>query len=166
MDPSVPDVDSSVSIINFYCREFYRDMVEDDPHQIPEPLGNLVYVRCFVDAEHGGNVITIRSHSGVLLFVDNSLIKSFRNPQNTYKPITFGSELVALRIVRDMTLEIRIKLKMFGVILAGPANTFCDNNGVVKNTIIPESTPSDNHNTIKYHCVPEAAAAGIMRVGT
>ena len=72
---------------------------------------------------------------------------------------------MALRIAKDMIVELRIKLKMFGVPIDGPANVFCDNNGVVKNTSIPESTLSKKHNSISYHAVREAAAAGILRVG-
>ena len=61
-------------------------------------------------------------------------------------------------------MDIIIKFKRFGVPLDGLENIFCDNNGVVKNTRIPESTLYKNHNAINYHCVCEAAAAGILRV--
>ena len=54
---------------------------------------------------------------------------------------------------------------MFGVPLLGPTNVFCDNNGVVKNTSIQESTLSKKHNSINYHVVRETAAAGVIRVG-
>ena len=37
--------------------------------------------------------------------------------------------------------------------------------GVVKNTSVPESTLSKKHNSINYHVIREAAAAGILRVG-
>ena len=58
----------------------------------------------------------------------------------------------------------RLKLRSIGVPLLGPANVFCDNQGVVKNTSIPESTLSKKHNSINYHVVREAVAAGILRV--
>ena len=77
---------------------------------------------------------------------------------------TYGAELVAMRIARDMIVELRLKLKSIGVPMVGPANVFCDNQGVVKNTSIPESTLSKKHNSINYHIVREAAAAGILRV--
>jgi hypothetical protein len=47
----------------------------------------------------------------------------------------------------------------------GPANVFCDNNGVVKNTTIPESMLAKKHNAINYHAVGEVVAAKIIRVG-
>ena len=120
---------------------------------MPETLGRPVYVGYFVDADHGGNVITRRLHSRILLFINKSLIKSFIKRQNTVKSSTFGSELVELMIARDMIVEIIINLKCFGVPLAGPENLFCDNNGALKNTSIPESTLSKSHKTINYHCV-------------
>ena len=118
----------------------------------------------FVDADHASNVVTRRSHSGIFYFLNNALIKSFSKRQNTVELSTFGSELVALRIARDMAVEMRLKLMSIGVPLMGPTNVFCDNQGVVKNTSIPESTLSKKHNSINYHVVRKAAAAGILRV--
>ena len=37
---------------------------------------------------------------------------------------------------------------MLGVPMDGPANVFCDNNGVVKNTTIPESMLTKKHNAM------------------
>ena len=54
---------------------------------------------------------------------------------------------------------------MFGIPVDGPTNVFCDNQGVLKNASIPESTLAKKHNAINYHAVCKAAAAGILRVG-
>jgi hypothetical protein len=72
--------------------------------------------------------------------------------------------MVAMRLARDFIVEMRIKLKMFGVPITGAANVYCDNKGVVSNTSIPESTLSKKHNSINYHVIRESVAAGIMRV--
>jgi hypothetical protein len=53
---------------------------------------------------------------------------------------------------------------MFGVPLDGPAQVYCDNQGVVKITSIPESVLSKKHNAISNHAVREAAAAGVLEV--
>jgi hypothetical protein len=53
---------------------------------------------------------------------------------------------------------------MFGVLIAGPANVFCDNQGVVKNLSIPESVLMKKHNSINDHIVLEVVAAGILCV--
>ena len=54
---------------------------------------------------------------------------------------------------------------MFGVPIDGPANVFCDNDGVVKNTTIPELMLAKKHNAINYHAVRETVAAKIIQVG-
>jgi hypothetical protein len=78
---------------------------------------------------------------------------------------TFGSEMVALRICKELIVAICYKLRMFGVEDDGPANVFCDNHGVVKNVSILELTLMKKHNAIYYHAVREAVAAGILRGG-
>jgi len=46
----------------------------------------------------------------------------------------------------------------------GPANVFCDNQGMVNNTTLPESVLTKKHNQICYHRVREAVAANIIRI--
>jgi hypothetical protein len=53
---------------------------------------------------------------------------------------------------------------MFGIPLEGPALVFCDNQGVVKKTSVPESVLTKKHNAINYHAVREVAAAGVLEV--
>ena len=143
---------------------FYEVLEEELPPKMPEPLGKPVSIHVFVDANHAGNVVTRRSHTGILLFVQNSPIQWLSRRQNTVETSTFGSEFVALRTARDMIMAMRYKLRMFGVPIDGPAQVYCDNQGVVKNTSIPESVLSKKHNAINYHAVREAAAAGVLQV--
>jgi hypothetical protein len=143
---------------------FYPQLEEELPPRMPEPLGNSVTLHVFVDANHAGNVVTRRSHTGILLFVQNSPIQWLSKRQNTVETSTFGSEFVALRAARDMIISMRYKLRMFGVPIDGPAQVYCDNQGVVKNTSLPESVLSKKHNAINYHAVREAAAAGVLEV--
>ena len=49
--------------------------------------------------------------------------------------------------------NLHYKLRMFGVLIAGPVNVFCDNQGIMKNLSIPESTLMKKHNAINYHMV-------------
>ena len=54
---------------------------------------------------------------------------------------------------------------MFGVTLDESIDVMSFNRGVVNNTSIPQSTLGKKHNTVNYHVVHEAAAAGTIRVG-
>ena len=131
---------------------------------MPEPLGKPVQITAFVDANHATNIVTRRSHSGILIFVQNAMIVAYSKRQNTVESETFGSELVSMRTGKDLTDALRIKLRMFGCPLTGAANVYCDNLGVVKSISIPELTLSKKHNSINYHVVRAAVAAGVMRV--
>jgi hypothetical protein len=164
-DPTTPLLDESSFNHDADWKPFYGDILEQKPGDAPFPLGLPIAIACFVDANHAGNIITRRSHTGIIIFVQNAPILWFSKKQNTVESSTFGSKLVALRIARDMVASLRIKLQLFGVPLAGPASVLCDNQGVVKNTSIPESTLTKKHNAINYHIVREAVAMGMIRVG-
>ena len=146
-------------------KDFYGDIKDELPPGMPEPLGKSAHSTCFVDANHAGNVVTRRSHSDVLIFVTNAPIIWFSKKQNTVESSTFGSEFVALRIARDLIVALRYKMRMFGVPLDGPTDGMCDNQGVVNNASLPQSTLGKKHNTVNYHVVHEAAAARVLRVG-
>ena len=69
-----------------------------------------------------------------------------------------------MRTAVEMVESLRYKLRMFGIPIDGPANVYCDNEAVTKNTSIPESTLKKKHHSISYHRCREAVAAGTMRV--
>ena len=77
---------------------------------------------------------------------------------------SFGSEFVAACIAVELIEGLRYKLHMFGIPIEGPTNVYCDNQSVVTNTTQPESTLKKKHNSIAYHRVREAAAAGTIRI--
>jgi hypothetical protein len=158
-----------VNDLTFQCNadwtDFYGNVQEELPPKMPKSRGNPVTISAFVDANHAGNKVTRQSHTGIIIFVQNALIVWYSKRQNTVEAATFGSEMVALRICKEFIVAMRYKLRMFGVPIEGPANVFCDNRGVVKNTSMPESTLMKKHNAINYHAVREAVASGILRVG-
>ena len=89
----------------------------------------------------------------------------FSKRQNTVESSTFGSKFVALRVATELIEGLRYKLRMFGVPIAGPTDVLCDNQSVVTNASVLESTLSKKHNAICYHKVREAVAAGTILVG-
>lgn len=144
--------------------DIYGDTEEELPPRMPRPRGQAVEIHAFVDANHAGNAVTRRSHTGILIFINNSPIMWYSKRQNTVEASSFGSEFVALRVATEMVIALRFKLRMFGVRLTGPANVFCDNQGVVKNASIPESALNKKHNAINYHMVRENVARRIIKV--
>ena len=64
-----------------------------------------------------------------------------------------------------MIESLRYKLRGFGIPVEGPAEVFCDNMPVVKNSSIHTSALNKRLNEICYHSVREAQDAGIIWVG-
>jgi hypothetical protein len=112
---------------------------------MPEQRGQSVTTSCFVDSDHAGCRIMRRSHTGVIVFVNNAPILWYSKRQSTVKSSTFGSEFVALRTAIDTIEGLRYKLRMMSVPFEGPTSVFCDNEGVVKNTTEPESPLKKKH---------------------
>ena len=141
-------------------KEIYTEAEDVLPHNIPRPRGEPVTINVFVDADHAGNKITRRSHTGILIYCNMAPIVWFSKRQNTVESSTFGSEFIAMKIATELIEALTYKLRMFGVPLTGPARIFCDNESVVKSSSFPESTLRKKHCSIAYHKVREAIAAG------
>ena len=146
-------------------KDFYSDAEEQLPINGPEPLGNPARLSVYVDANHAGNMKTRRSHTGILVYMNNAPILWYSKRQNTVESSSFGSEYIALRICTEMVEALRYKLRCFGVPIDGPCDIYCDNRSVVTNSSVPTSVLNKRHNAICYHRVREAQAAGTIRVG-
>jgi hypothetical protein len=144
--------------------DFYGSISESIPPNAPEPRGNLVQMTAFVDANHAGNQVTRRSHTGILIYLNQAPIMWYSKAQATVETSTFGSEFVALRIATECIEALRYKLRMIGVPLEGPTNVLCDNQSVVTNSTLHSSTTKKKHNAICYHRVREAVAAKTIRI--
>ena len=121
-------------------KDFYPEAEERLPPNMPVPRGQDVTITCYVDADHANNLLTRRSHTGIVIFINSSPISWYSKRQNTVESSTFGSEFNALRIAVDQIEALRYKLRMFGVSIERESNIYCDNQTVVKNTSLPEST--------------------------
>jgi Reverse transcriptase (RNA-dependent DNA polymerase) len=145
--------------------KFYPDIHgEIIPPDMPEPRGKPVQINFFCDAAHATDLVTRRSSTGILFYINGTPINWYAKRQNTIESSTFGSEFVALKIATEMNEALHYKLRMFGVPIDGPSNCFCDNNSVIQNVTHPESTLSKKHNSIAYHKVRESVASEALRV--
>jgi hypothetical protein len=145
-------------------REIYTDACDEKPINMPPPRGEPIDISVFVDADHAGNKVTRRSHTGIIIYCNLSPIIWYSKRQNTVETSTFGSEFIALRIATELVEALRYKLRMFGVPIEGPARVFCDNESVVKSSSYAESTLKKKHCSIAYHRVRDAIAAGKILV--
>jgi hypothetical protein len=119
---------------------------------------------CYVDADHAGCRVTRRSHTGLIILLQKAPIIWYSKRQNTVEASTFGSEFIAMKTAIEQVEAMRYKLRMMGIAIDGPANVYCDNEAVFKNSTFPESVIKKKHNSIAYHRTREAQAAGTVRV--
>jgi len=90
--------------------EFYPDAKEELPANMPEPRGKPVQVNLFVDAAHATCLVSRRSTTGVVIFLNGTPVEWYSKRQNTIETSTFGSEFVALKIAVEMNESLRYKL--------------------------------------------------------
>ena len=72
------------------------------PGNSPPPGVNSVYVGCYVDADHTGNLLTRKYHTGIIIFVNNSPIIWYSKRQNKVESSIFVFIFIALRIATKM----------------------------------------------------------------
>ena len=73
--------------------------------------------------------------------------------------------MVAMHPAVEMIKALKYKLWMFGIeIMEDETKIFGDNNAVIINTSVPESTLNKKHHSINYNYVRESIAAGIVLI--
>jgi hypothetical protein len=106
------------------------------PQNMPMLLSKSVQIS-YIDSDHTSNRLTYRSHTGIILDVQNTLIIWYSQRQNMVESSSFGSEFMALRKVTEIIEALQYELRMFSVPINGPAKLLCNNQSVVKNSSIP-----------------------------
>ena len=101
-DSKAPDVVESAFVQGANWKDLYGDVDGDLPPRMPEPRGNPVIISARVDAYNVGNVVTRRSHTGIIIFFQNAPIIWLSKRHNMVEAATFGSEFVALRICKEL----------------------------------------------------------------
>jgi hypothetical protein len=116
-----------------------------------------------VDADHAADTVTRRSRTGFLVFLNGALIHWFSKKQNSVESSSFGSEFIAMKQCCEYIRGLRYKLRMMGVPVEGPALIYGDNQSVLANTTIPDSTLKKKSQSIAYHFVREGSARNEWR---
>ena len=158
-DPSDPIVDTDgFHREDWSTSEFGHLGTEELPSNAPVPRGLGFLLRAFVDADHAADVITRRSRTGFMVFLNNAPIYWMSKKQNSVETSSFGSEFMAMKHVCEYLRGLRYKLRMMGIPCDGPSYIFGDNQSVLHNTTSPDSTLKKKSQSIAYHFVREGSA--------
>ena len=162
----VPDWEASFGddpIQYDWMETVYGRPEEDIDPRAPLPKGKPVRCSSFVDANLMHDVVTGRSCTGILEFLNQTPIDWFSKRQGQVETATYGSEFMAARQATERQIDLRYTLRSFGVPLDGPSWMFGDNKSVVTSSTIPHSTLGKRWNALSYHRVREAIAGGWLR---
>ena len=162
-DVDEPDF-SKYKIEEYDWFPLYGNVKEEEPYGMPVAKGKSVVTSGFFDSSHASCLMTRRSTTCVLLFVNGTIIRWYSKRQNCVETSTYGSEIVAGRIAVDLAVELRYNLRMLGAPVKGTTVLFGDNKSMVTNTSLPHSVLKKRHSANNYHRVREAVAAGIASI--
>jgi hypothetical protein len=114
-------------------------------------LGKDVLLTHYVDANLYHDIITGRAVTGVLHFINDTVIDWYSKRQATVETATNGSEFVAVRISTDQIIDLRLTLMYLGVPVMEKSHLFCDDQAVFLNSTVPHSSLKKGHNALSYH---------------
>lgn len=106
LDPSHPEI-SEDRFHRFDWGDFYGDIEEPIPIDMPPPRGKAMSTHCFVDADHAGDKLTRRSVTGILIFCNRAPIGWYSKRQNGVETSTFGSEFIAMKNAVEKIASLR-----------------------------------------------------------
>ena len=85
IDPMIHKVDNSMETETNWLKSIYGEYnQEENTANTPKPLGKLISVNVFVDTSHAGEKLTYCSHTGVIIYKNNTHIYWFSKRQNTF----------------------------------------------------------------------------------
>ena len=145
-----------------WTSSFYGNVKEEIPKDIPKPLGNSVITTTFLDANLLHYIVTGKSVTAVLYFINTTPTDWFSKRQATVETATYGSEFVAAKTAIEQIMDLRNTLRYLGVSIMTKTYMFGNNRSVVMSSTIPQSILNKRHNMLSYHRVREAITAKIL----
>ncbi len=157
-NPTYPTIDMD-SFLKYDWTEFYGEVEEATPSDMPMPLGKDLDVCMMCNSDHAGEKRTRCSCTGFLNFCNMALI-DWVSKKNTIETSVFSAEFVTMKHGIEKLRGLRYKLCMMGIPLTGPSFIYGNNKSQVTNLTRPESTLKKKCNFICYHAVQESVAMG------
>ena len=137
----------------------HGDVTKALPSNAPKPLGKGVQLTHCVDANLLHAVLTDRSVTACLHFVNGTPIDWHSKKQATVETAACSSKFVAARTCIEQTINLCNTLRCLGVEVREKSFMFGDNESVVNSASIVHSKLHKCHNALSFHHVREATAS-------
>ena len=115
-------------------------------------------MRAKVNADHAADTMTRRSRTGFLVFQNSALIHWWSKKQTSVESSSFGSEFIAMKQCCEYLCGLCYKLRMLGIPCDEPSLVYDNNQSVLANTTILDSTLKKKSQSIAYHFMREGSA--------
>ena len=110
-------------------------------------------------SDHTSNTVMRRLRMRFLVYMNSALVYCWSKKQTSTESSSFGSEFIAMKQCCENLKNLRYKLRMMGIPCEQPIFIYGDNQSVLANTTIPDSTLNIKLQSIVYHFVRE----GVVR---
>jgi hypothetical protein len=147
-----------------WASSVYGDVKELIPTDAPEARGKYVTLSHYFDANLYHDMVTGRSVTGILHFLNQTPIDWYSKKQATVETATFGSEFVAARTTVDQIVDLRLTLRYLGVPIRDKSYVFGDNKTVIDSSSTPHAKLHKRHNALSFHRVREAVASKFISI--
>ena len=85
---------------------------EDLPPNMPEPRALGFTIVAKIDADHASHTVTRRSRTGILVYLNCSLIHWWSKTQASIESTSFGAEFIAMKQCCEYLCGLKYKLRM------------------------------------------------------
>ena len=117
----------------------------------------------YVDANLMHDVLTGKSVTGILQFINKTPFDWYAKKQSTVETATFWSEIVAGRTAVEQIIGNRDTLRYMGVPVEHTAYLFGDNKSVIDSATLPTGKLHKRHNILSYHKVRQVISEGWLQ---
>ena len=139
-DSTEPEIDIYKFSHEDWSANPYGECTEEIPSITPEHRGIAFRLIEFVDSDHAGNMITQRSRTGFLIFLNNAPINWFTKKKGICETSSFGLEFISMKSCCDYVRVLWYKLRMLVIPVEIPTYIFGDNQSVLVNSSNPHSS--------------------------
>ena len=140
------------------------NMEESIDEKTPTPMMKESDVTIFVDSNHGHDLTTGKSITGLIVFVRRTPIKYYSKRQTSVQTSTFCAEFISLKKATEEAVTMRYYLRLMGVKVTKPTVIYGDNLSAIKNTVEPGSPLKKKYLALAYHFCREHFSAGVVAI--
>ena len=115
-------------------------------------------MRAYAKASIAVFKVTRQTRTGFIIFLNSAPIFWFSKNQGSCERSTFGSEFLVMKKWCEYLRGLRYTLRIMGLLVKNPVLIYGDNQSLLCNTAVNDSTIKKNSSVVEYQFVREVVA--------